>query len=72
MLAACKQAGVNIEQCVYIGDAAHDVLAGKSVGMKTLAASYGYLPPNTLINSWGADAIVSSTVDIQQWLESCR
>jgi 2-phosphoglycolate phosphatase len=30
MLAACKQADVNPHECVYIGDALHDITAGKT------------------------------------------
>jgi phosphoglycolate phosphatase len=30
MLEACKQAGVNPKEWVYIGDALHDITAGKA------------------------------------------
>jgi phosphoglycolate phosphatase len=46
MFAACQQAQVAPEQCVYIGDAQHDITAGRAAGMKTLAALYGYLKPD--------------------------
>ena len=60
MLAACLQAGVHPHECVYIGDASHDIIAGKSVQMKTLAAVYGYIKPNDNPASWGADALIDS------------
>lgn len=74
MLAACKQAGVNPKECVYIGDASHDISAGKSAQMKTLAAIYGYLKPDDKPESWGADALIASPVQILDWIEAalCR
>lgn len=74
MLAACQQAAVAPENCVYIGDARHDVAAGHSVQMKTLAAAYGYLKPEDRTETWGADALVYGPQDILAWVEAalCR
>ena len=72
MLMACQQAGVNPEQCLYIGDALHDINAGKNSGMKTLAAAYGYLKANDDIDSWQADAIIQKPLDILSWMQSCH
>lgn len=74
MLAACQQARVKPEECVYIGDAVHDIAAGKSVGMKTLAALYGYLKPGDKPETWGADALIASPEKISEWIGSkqCR
>ncbi|MFA6163807.1 MAG: HAD-IA family hydrolase [Methylobacter sp.] len=74
MLEACKQAGVNPRECVYIGDALHDITAGKSVEMKTLAALYGYIKPDDTPESWGADALIESPDQISTWIVSlsCR
>jgi len=74
MLEACKQAGVNPKECVYIGDALHDITAGKSVEMKTLAALYGYIKPDDTPESWGADALIESPDQISTWIASlsCR
>ena len=70
MLAACKQAGVVPEECVYIGDAAHDISAGKNAQMKTLAAIYGYLNPVDQPETWGADALVETPEQILDWIAS--
>jgi len=70
MLAACKQAGVLPENCVYIGDAAHDIVAGKSVNMKTLAAVYGYLQAQDQPETWGADALIAHPQQIIEWVNS--
>lgn len=70
MLAACKQAGVNPETCVYIGDASHDITAGKNAQMKTLAALYGYIKPGDRPETWGADALIASPAHLTTWITS--
>lgn len=72
MLTACAQAEVKPEECVYIGDAAHDIDAGKNANMKTLAAIYGYLKPDDKPNTWGADSLIESPEQLTSWItESC-
>ena len=70
MLAACKQAQVNPENCVYIGDASHDIAAGKSANMKTLAAVYGYINEGDQPESWGADALIDHPQQLQHWIQA--
>ncbi len=70
MWEACRRAGVQPEQCVYIGDALHDITAGKNANMKTLAAVYGYLTDADQPEQWGADALIESPVQISTWIES--
>jgi len=74
MLAACKQADVDPKECVYIGDARHDIVAGKNVQMKTLAAVYGYINPGDAPETWGADALIESPEQISTWIDAlpCR
>jgi phosphoglycolate phosphatase len=74
MLAACRQAGVKPTECVFVGDAKHDISAGKNVRMKTLAALYGYLNPEDTPETWGADALIESPQQITDWILSilCR
>ncbi len=74
MLLACKQAGVDPRECVYIGDALHDITAGKNAQMKTLAALYGYINPGDAPETWGADALIESPDQISTWIASlsCR
>lgn len=74
MLLACNQAGVNPLECVYIGDALHDITAGKNVQMKTLAAVYGYINPGDNPETWDADALIESPEQILTWITSlsCR
>jgi phosphoglycolate phosphatase len=70
MLAACKQAAVKSNECVYIGDARHDITAGKNAQMKTLAALYGYLKPGDTPETWGADALIASPEQLATWITS--
>jgi len=68
MLTACKQAKVKPEECVYIGDALHDIQAGKNSKMKTLAAIYGYLKPDDIPSNWEADALIESPEQLTSWI----
>ncbi len=70
MLAGCEQAGVNPKNCVYIGDAKHDMMAGQSVNMKTLAAVYGYLTPKDRPQTWGAEALLTAPTEIKAWIKT--
>jgi phosphoglycolate phosphatase len=70
MLAACKKAAVNPQECVYIGDASHDIIAGKNARMKTLVALYGYLKPTDTPETWGADALIESPEQLAAWISS--
>lgn len=47
-LFSAKSLGVPPEECVVVGDAPVDVLAGRSARMWTVAASYGYGAPAAL------------------------
>lgn len=67
---ACKQANVSVTECVYIGDAAHDITAGKNAGMHTLAATYGYLQANDNPENWGADSLIHSPQQLLAWLKN--
>ncbi|MDD2759095.1 MAG: HAD-IA family hydrolase [Methylomonas sp.] len=70
MLAACSKARVKPENCVYIGDAAHDIAAGKNANMKTLAALYGYLKDGDRPENWGADGLIETPHQLQHWIEA--
>ncbi len=68
MLTACTLANVKPEECVYIGDALHDIEAGKNSKMKTLAATYGYIKPDDDPDTWGADALIDSPEQLTLWI----
>jgi len=68
MLTACRQIQVSPAECLYIGDAQHDITAGKAANMKTLAATYGYLKPDDKPQDWGADALIHQPDEILDWI----
>lgn len=65
---AARRLGVAPTQCVYVGDDERDVAAGLAAGMKTVAATYGYLGNKTEIKGWGAHAEINSPLALLQLL----
>ena len=61
---ACTQMGVEVERCVYVGDAARDIEAGRAAGAATIAALYGYLLPEDDPLTWAADAVAEHPEDL--------
>jgi 2-phosphoglycolate phosphatase len=68
LLEAARRAGVAAEHCVYVGDDARDVQAGRAAGMAVLAAGWGYLGQGDAVEAWGADAVLSDPAELLQWL----
>ena len=69
MLHACAAAGSRPEQCLYVGDAERDILAGRHAGMKTLVALFGYINGHETPERWGADGMIRAPGDILDWLK---
>lgn len=69
LLEAARQLSFSPAHCVYVGDDERDISAGRSAGMRTVAARYGYLGPGADVARWGADAEVSSPLQVLQLLE---
>jgi phosphoglycolate phosphatase len=69
MLHACRLAGSGPEECLYVGDAARDIEAGKAAGMRTLVALFGYIGADDHPESWGADGVIREPADILNWLD---
>ncbi len=65
---ACRQAGTNPEDALYIGDAMRDIEAGRNAGTKTLVALFGYLDENDDPREWHADGEISHPLEILDWL----
>lgn len=68
LLHAARQAGVSPARCIYIGDDARDIQAGKAAGMATVAAAYGYCSLDDPAG-WDADAIARSPTDLWPIIE---
>ena len=60
LLEAARQVGVKPIECLYVGDDARDVQAGKAAGMPTVAALYGYLGSQADVKAWGADTQIET------------
>jgi phosphoglycolate phosphatase len=68
MLLACRSAGSDAAQCLYVGDAERDIAAGRNAGMKTLVALYGYIGADESPEEWGADGMVRQPDEILGWI----
>ena len=68
MFLACRQAGCPARECLYVGDAARDVEAGRNAGMRTLVALFGYIGEQDEPAAWGADGMVETPGEILDWL----
>ena len=69
LLHACEQAGSQGFECVYVGDAERDIVAGHKAGMKTIVALFGYIGTDDRPDTWGADALLETPQEIQEWLQ---
>lgn len=70
LLEAAHRLGVPAERCVYVGDDERDIVAGLAAGMKTVAATYGYLGKKAKTQAWGAHAEINSPIALLQLLAS--
>jgi phosphoglycolate phosphatase len=68
LLEAARRMGVMPGRCVYVGDDRRDVQAGKSAGMATVAAAWGYLGDGDPVHAWGADAVLDQPHSLLHWL----
>jgi N-acetyl-D-muramate 6-phosphate phosphatase len=69
LLEAARRMAIPPTQCIYVGDDERDILAGRSAGMRTVAACYGYLGPGADVSRWQADAEVSSPLQVLKLIE---
>ena len=72
LLEAARRAGVAPGACVYVGDDARDVLAGRAAGMPTIAVRWGYLGDGEPIEAWGADVVLDTPGQVVEWLRAAR
>ncbi len=72
LLEAARRMGLDPERCVYVGDDARDIQAGRAAGMATVAAAWGYLGQNAAVADWGADAVAQSPFDLLGLLKPAK
>lgn len=61
---ASQQLGVDSRECIYVGDAERDILAGRNVGMLTVLAAWGYIADSDRPERWGADIRIESPLEL--------
>jgi len=61
---ACKISNTKPAQTLFIGDAITDIQAGKSAGMATIAALYGYISHTDAPSKWNADLMIQHPSEI--------
>jgi len=67
---AARRLGVAAEACIYVGDDERDIIAGRAAGMRTVAATYGYMGSQADSVLWNADASISSPLELLKLLNS--
>ncbi|RYX88211.1 MAG: HAD family hydrolase [Comamonadaceae bacterium] len=65
---ASRRLGVPPDACIYVGDDERDILAGRAAGMRTVAATYGYMGEQADAARWEADAQIGSPLALLQLL----
>jgi len=70
MLHACKSAGCQPLDCVYVGDAERDIQAGREAGMQTLVALFGYIGKDETPANWGASGMIKTPHELLDWLDA--
>jgi len=67
---AARRMQLDPAHCWYVGDDERDIVAGRAAGMKTVAATYGYLGEVSDLSRWEADLHIDSPLDLLKWLDS--
>ncbi|MEE9309861.1 MAG: HAD-IA family hydrolase [Cocleimonas sp.] len=65
---AANECGCLVTECIYVGDAERDIVAGNRANMTTLLASYGYIDGDQTPIEWGANGVVETPTEILDWL----
>ena len=68
LLHAAKLIGLPPGDCIYVGDDLRDIQAARAAGMGALAAAYGYLGDDGSPETWGADGVIRSPIEVLQYL----
>ncbi len=68
LILACSQINIAPKNCIYIGDHVRDIQAGKSAGMSTIAAQWGYIEEFEDVTQWQADMVVKQSTDLHSLL----
>jgi len=64
LLNAAEHIKLSPEDCIYVGDDERDILAANSAGMISVAALWGYIPPEDNPEKWPSDYEVKRSEDL--------
>ncbi len=64
LLLAAHQLSLNASKCLYVGDHVRDIDAGRAANMATAAARYGYIANKQDVETWRADFIIDSPIEL--------
>jgi len=64
LLLAAQQIGIPVCHIAYVGDARTDIEASAAANMLSVAANYGYIPPNDPTCSWNSDRQIDHPKDL--------
>ena len=64
LLKAADLLRLDTNNIMYIGDDERDIIAGKSAGMKTATANFGFIKNDINYSSWNSDYIINRPQDL--------
>jgi 2-phosphoglycolate phosphatase len=64
LLYAARLCELAATDCLYIGDAERDIMAGQAAGMRTAIANWGYIDAADRPEAWGADIALERPLDM--------
>ena len=68
LLEACNIIGIAPTQSLYLGDDLRDMQAANAAAMRGIIAAFGYISPDTDLQSWGAHGSVTKPMELLQLL----
>ena len=69
MLYAARHLALENAECIMLGDDPRDMQAATAAGMASLAAAWGYFPPDEDLSTWGAAAVLGTPENLLDWLD---
>jgi len=70
ILKACNELGIDSTRTLYVGDHLRDVEAGKHAGCTTMAVSFGYISDRSVAESWQANYLIDTPLELLEHLAS--
>ena len=69
LLKATDLLSLHTDNVMYVGDDERDIIAGKSAGMKTATANFGFIKNVINYRSWNSDYILNRPQDLLEILK---